>query len=271
VSALTEASWLAEHTSDADIQVVEIDVSRTAYDAGHIPGALLWNVYADLLQPDYRIVEREPFSELLALSAITPGTTVVVYGYGASLGFWMLRHYGHTRVSFLNGSRRKWLAEQLPMSTDVPSVEATTYSVGDLQPVVNDIRISQMQVAQAIGNPNVRLMDVRSMAEYSGERFWPSLPPEGDQRGGHMPGAVLVPIEETWREDGCFKSTDELRRFYAERGFTPEDDIITYCAIGGRASQAWFVLTCLLGYPRVRVYDGSWIEWGSLSDTPVER
>ncbi len=109
------------------------------------------------------------------------------------------------------------------------------------------------------------------MAEYTGKRFWPSLPPEGEQRGGHIPGAVLAPIEDAWCDDGAFKPLDELRSLYASHGVTPESEIITYCAIGGRASQAWFVLTYLLGYPRVRVYDASWIEWGLLPGVPVER
>ncbi|MBV9171189.1 MAG: hypothetical protein JOZ81_14010 [Chloroflexi bacterium] len=133
-----------------------------------------------------------------------------------------------------------------------------------------DIRATHGMVEQLLGDPQHRLMDVRSMAEFTGERYWPSLPPQGDQRGGHLPGAVLMPIEDTWSEDGTFKPVDDLRALYASRGFSPEQEIITYCAVGGRASQAWLVLRYLLGYPRVRVYDGSWIEWGSLTGVPVE-
>jgi thiosulfate/3-mercaptopyruvate sulfurtransferase len=268
---LVESAWLGAHIQDSDVRVIEVDVSRATYDEGHLPGAQLWNVYADLLQPNYRVVEREPFAALLARSGITPETSVVVYGYAASLGFWLLRYYGHPRVSFLNGSRRKWLADHLPLSTEPAGVQPSSYFVRDFAPVQDDIRASQEQIVGAIGDPEIRLMDVRSVAEYRGERFWPSLPPEGDQRGGHIPGAVLVPIEDTWREDGTFKPLEDLRAFYAARGFTPDAEIITYCAVGGRASQAWFVLSYLLGYPRVRVYDASWIEWGLLPGVPVER
>lgn len=268
---LVGTSWLAEHLADMDVRIVEIDVSPTSYSSGHIEGAVLWNVYADLLQPNYRIIDRAAFAALLSRSGIQPDTTVVVYGYAASLGFWMLAHYGHRRMSFLNGSRGKWIQDGLPLSSGIPVFATTNYHVSGFGDVQDDIRVGHHEVEQAIGDPTRQLMDVRSVAEYSGERFWPSLPPEGDQRAGHVPGAVLVPIEDTWAEDGCFKPVDELRRHYESHGFSPANEIITYCAVGGRASQAWLVLTYLLGYPRVRVYDGSWIEWGMLPGVPVER
>src|SRR5258708_22403737 len=133
--ALVETDWLAEHTNDPDVRVIEVDVNATAYAAGHIDGAVLWNAYKDLLQPSYRIVERDAFASLLSRSGIRPGTRVVFYGYAASLGFWMLAHYGHTEVSFLNGSRGKWIGDGRLLSTEIPNPIPTSYSVLDLQEV----------------------------------------------------------------------------------------------------------------------------------------
>src|SRR5262249_30242423 len=148
-----------------------------------------------VLRPNYRIVERPQFAELLSRSGIRPDTTVVVYGYAASLGFWLLTYYGHPRVAFLDGSRAAWLAEQRPVTTDTPQPTRSGYDELDFSDIQELIRARHDQVLRAIDDPATRLMDVRSISEYTGERFWPTLPPEGDQRGGHLPGAVLVPIE----------------------------------------------------------------------------
>jgi thiosulfate/3-mercaptopyruvate sulfurtransferase len=270
VKPVISTDCLARLDPRAGVRVIEVDVGTAAYDAGHIPGALLWNVYKDLLQPNYRIITREAFTRLLGGSGVEPGTRVVVYGYAASLAFWMMVHYGHHRVSFVDGSRTKWIAEARPLTTDIPQLAPTRYEVEDLHHIRDDIRASYDTVQLALDDPDHQFMDVRSLPEFTGERYWPALAPEGDQRGGHLPGAVLMPIEATWRDDGAFKPVAELRSLYEASGFSPDKEIITYCAVGGRASQAWLVLRYLLGYPRVRVFDGSWVEWGSLPGVPVE-
>jgi thiosulfate/3-mercaptopyruvate sulfurtransferase len=227
VASLVETDWLAEHLHDPDVRVVEVDVSPAAYATGHVEGAVLWNVYADLLQPTYRIVEQEAFAALLGRSGFLPGSHVVVYGYAAAMAFWMLTYYGHPRVSLVDGSRGTWIQDGRPLSTVAPSLAPTTYPVAELDAPQAGIRATRELVARAIGDPNRRLMDVRSEAEYIGERFWPSLPPKGDERGGHVPGAILVPIEETWAADGRFKDPSELRERLRSKGLTPDKEIIT--------------------------------------------
>jgi thiosulfate/3-mercaptopyruvate sulfurtransferase len=265
---LVDAAWVAAHLQGADVRLVEVDVSRSAYDAGHLEGAILWDVYKDLLQPDYHIIEAPALEQLLSRSGITPESIVVFHGYAGALGFWLLTLYRHRDLRLLDGSRKQWEVGGLAMTATVPERAPSTYRLPDPDSTVRAIRET---VEAAIGVPNRLLLDVRSEPEYRGERFWPSLPPQEHERAGHVPGAVLVPIDVTCGDDGNLKSPEELRALYAAHGVTENKDIIAYCTVGGRASQAWFLLTHLLGYPKVRVYDASWAEWGTLPDTPVAR
>lgn len=267
-NSLVDAAWVAAHLHDPDVRLVEVDVSRSAYDAGHLEGAILWDVYQDLLRPSFNIIEAPALEQLLSRSGIAPECTVVFHGYAGALGFWLLSLYRHQEVRLLDGSRKRWEASGLAMTGTVPSFPPSTYR---LQAPDSTIRAVRATVEAAIGDPNSLLLDVRTELEYRGERFWPSLPPQGHERAGHVPGAVLVPIDMMCREDGSFKVPAELRALYASYGVTENTDIITYCTVGGRASQAWFVLTHILGYPKVRVYDASWAEWGTLPDTPITR
>jgi thiosulfate/3-mercaptopyruvate sulfurtransferase len=260
-------AWLAARVREPNVRVVEVDVSRAAYDAGHIPDAVLWNAYADLRDPDYRPIGRAELERLLSRSGITPETTLVFYGYGAALGFWLMKAHGHKDVQMLAGSREQWAQAGGQWSTNLPEQAESSYS---LPPPNADVFASQATVEAAIGDAGQVLLDVRSELEYRGERFWPSGATEDAGRAGHLPGAISVPIDLLRNEDDTLKTADELRLVLDGAGVTREKRVIVYCTIGNRASLAWYALKYLLGYPDVSVYYGSWVEWGSVADTPVE-
>jgi thiosulfate/3-mercaptopyruvate sulfurtransferase len=266
-SATVDVDWIASHLADPGVRFVEVDVSPTAYDAGHIPGAVLWNAYSDLRDDDYLPIAETQLRGLLSRSDISAETTVVVYGYAAPLGFWLLKTHGHDNVRVLMGSRDQWheaghewdMTKPPPADADYPDLAQNPEALA-----------SRGVVEQAIGDPARVLLDVRSEPEYGGERFWPSGATEDTGRAGHVPGAVNVPIDSLRTEDGRPLDPEELRRTLANAGITGDKAVIVYCTIGNRASEAWFALRYLLRFPDVRVYYGSWVEWGKTEDAPVE-
>jgi thiosulfate/3-mercaptopyruvate sulfurtransferase len=271
--ALVDADWAQQHLDDPNVRFVEVDVDTTAFEQSHIPGAVGWNWTSQLADGVRRdIASREDFSALLSASGIGPDTTVVLYGdnnnWFAAWAYWQLKLYGHSDVRILDGGRRYWLDNGLPVTADVPAHPETGYQLPEAD---FSLRAFRDDILPRLGDENLSLVDVRSPAEFNGEIIAPPGLPETAQRAGHIPGAASIPWAQTVREDGRFKPADELRDLYAAKGVTADRDIIAYCRIGERSSHSWFVLHELLGYQRVRNYDGSWTEWGSLIGVPIER
>ncbi|HUX86827.1 MAG TPA: sulfurtransferase [Chloroflexota bacterium] len=271
---IVDTSWVAEHLSDPNVRLIEVDVDTLSYDSGHVPGAVGWNwqtQLSDRVQRD--LISKSALEGLLGGAGVAPTTTVVLYGdnnnWFAAWAFWQLKIYGHQDVRLMNGGRKKWTAEGRSLDTSVPSYAAATYRA---QEPDFSIRALRDQVLASIGKPDVAVVDVRAPKEYSGELLAPeNLPQEGAQRGGHIPGAANIPWASAVKEDGTFKSAEELRSLYGGKGVTADKSVIAYCRIGERSSHTWFVLTYLLGYKNVRNYDGSWTEWGSLVGAPIEK
>jgi thiosulfate/3-mercaptopyruvate sulfurtransferase len=272
--SLVSTDWVAEHGSDAGVRLVEVDVDTSAYEQGHIAGAVGWNWQSQLQQPVRRdLASKEEIERLLGGSGIGNDTTVVLYGdnnnWFAAWAFWQLKYYGHGDVRIMNGGRVKWGAEGRPTTTEVPSYPAVSYTASEGD---QSIRAYRDQVLSLVNAGSIALVDVRSPAEFSGELLAPAnVPQEGSQRGGHIPGASNIPWGQAVAEDGSFKSAGALRELYGGQGIDGSRETIAYCRIGERSSHSWFVLTQLLGFENVRNYDGSWTEWGSIVGAPIEK
>jgi thiosulfate/3-mercaptopyruvate sulfurtransferase len=273
--ALVDTAWLEEHLDDPSIRVIEVDEDTSAYEKGHIGGAIGWNWTTDLHAPvgrDY--IDQDGLSRLLSEAGVGDGTTVILYGgnnnWFAAYAYWLLRYLGDANVKLLDGGRKKWELESRPLTQDLPSLSPTGYRVEG--PVVGDFRAFRDDVLDRVREGDSAFVDVRSPEEYRGEKLAPDhLPQEQAQVPGHIPGAANIPWSKAVNDDGTFKSADDLKALYEGVRVTPDREVIAYCRIGERSSHTWFVLTELLGYGNVKNYDGSWTEYGSLVGAPVER
>jgi thiosulfate/3-mercaptopyruvate sulfurtransferase len=269
-AVLVDADWVESHLDDDGIVLVEVDEDTTAYDGGHIKGAVKIHWKDDLQDPVRRdFVNQQQFGELLGRLGISNDDTVVLYGgnnnWFAAYAYWYFTLYGHSKVVLLDGGRKKWELDGRALTAEAPNREATTYQAQ--QPDLS-IRAFRDEVVEAIGKLN--LVDVRSPDEYAGRLLAPPhLPQESAQRGGHVPTAANVPWSKAANEDGTFKSQDELKSLYSSAGVDFGTDTIAYCRIGERSAHTWFVLHELLEQPNVKNYDGSWTEYGSLVGVPV--
>ncbi|MBI4540548.1 MAG: sulfurtransferase [Gemmatimonadetes bacterium] len=270
---LVSTQWVEDHSRDASVRVVEVDVDTSAYEQGHVPGALGWNWTTQLCDTLVRdIIPRAKLQELLGSCGIDNKTTVILYGdnnnWFAAWAFWQLKIYGHEDVRIMDGGRKKWLEEGRQLTTELPSATRTTYKAGEPD---FSLRAYLPEVRGIMGRKDTALVDVRSPQEFTGEILSPPGLPETCQRGGHIPGAKSIPWGKACNEDGTFKTAEELRALYGGQGVTADKSVIAYCRIGERSSHTWFVLKYLLGYPEVKNYDGSWTEWGNLVGAAVEK
>ncbi|TML07188.1 MAG: sulfurtransferase [Actinobacteria bacterium] len=271
---LVETEWLEQHLDDENVRIVEVDENPALYADAHIPGAIGFDWKKDLQDQVKRdFLGPEAFGELLGSRGISDEHTIVLYGdrnnWFAAYTYWYLKYYGHQDVKLLNGPREKWIAEDRATTAEVASYEPQSFIA---QPGDESIRARRDEVLAALGQ-DVNLVDVRSPQEFSGELIsMAGYEQEGAQRGGHIPGAASVPWAQAVKEDGTFKTADELRELYTGKGVIDGGaPIIAYCRIGERSAHTWFVLHELLGQDDVKNYDGSWTEWGSMVGVPVEK
>jgi thiosulfate/3-mercaptopyruvate sulfurtransferase len=270
---LVETDWVAEHLNDDDVRIVEVDENPALYAEAHIPGAIGFDWKSELQDQVKRdFLTPEQFGELMGSRGISNDHTIVLYGdrnnWFAAYTYWYFKYYGHDDVKLMNGPREKWISEGKETTSEAPSYEATEFEADGPD---DDIRARRDEVLEALDS-DTKLVDVRSPQEYSGELIaMAGYEQEGAQRSGHIPGAASIPWAQAVNDDGTFKSEDELRGLYTEKGVLNGDDVIAYCRIGERSAHTWFVLHELLGRDDVKNYDGSWTEWGNLVDVPIEK
>ncbi len=270
---LVSTDWVAAHADDPKVRLVEVDVDTTAYEKGHIKNAIAWN-WTSQLQDNVRrdLLGQKQFEELCRNSGISNDTTVVLYGdnnnWFAAYALWQAKYFGHKDARLMNGGRKKWELEHRPLVTEVPKFPATNYKASSPD---ESLRARRELIFEVLQKRNRYLVDVRSPDEFTGKVIAPPGMTETAQRGGHIPDAANIPWAKAANEDGTFKSYDELVKLYEGQGVRADREVVAYCRIGERSSHSWFVLKYLLGFDKVRNYDGSWTEWGNLVDAPIEK
>jgi thiosulfate/3-mercaptopyruvate sulfurtransferase len=273
-NVLVTTDWALEHKKDSTLRFVEVDVDTGEYEKGHIEGAIGWNWKTQLQDQTRRdILSKEQIEKFLGESGVTPQTGLILYGdnnnWFAAYAFLLLKYYGHEDVRLINGGRKKWVAEGKPLTLDVPRYEKASYEVGEVH---NELRAHREFVYARLDDPSHGLVDVRSVDEYTGKVLASPGIPELSLREGHIPRAKKISWSQTVNEDGTFKTAQDLKLLYESNGIQPGlHEITAYCRIGERSPHTWFVLKYLLGYPKVRNYDGSWTEWGNLINAPIEK
>lgn len=272
---LVETNWVKDHLKDPAVRIAEVDYDPTAnYNLGHIPGAVLLDWLKDMNDPVTRdILSKQKLEDLLGRAGVGNDTTLVLYGdfnnWFAAFAFWIMKYYGVNKVVLMNGGRKKWIAEDKDIAKEAPSYPKASLKADGPN---EEIRTYLDYVRKSLNRKDKVLVDVRSPAEFTGEiTAPPEYPNEHAQRGGHIPGAVNIPWSQAIKEDGTFKSAEDLSKLYQSKGVTPDKEVVTYCRIGERPSFSWFVLKYLLGYSNVKNYDGSWTEWGNMVRNPIEK
>jgi thiosulfate/3-mercaptopyruvate sulfurtransferase len=269
-AALVSTQWVADHLNDPNVRLIEVDVDTAAYGQGHVQGAVGVNWTTQLGDPIRRdIPSKDAWSKLLSDAGVSNDTRIIFYGdnnnWFAAFAYWVSKIYGHQNAALMNGGRKKWELENRPLTTDEPRPQKTSYSAREpdwtYRALLKDV------LGRSSGTA---LVDVRSPAEFNGEVIAPPGMSETAQRAGHVPGAQNIPWAQAANEDGTFKSPEELKALYGNKGVTADKDVIAYCRIGERSSFSWFVLKELLGFPNAKNYDGSWTEYGSVIGVPIE-